>query len=377
MTRSRPPRPDSLTERVATASVMLGGLPAATRPAPGVAFAGYLPPSQSVHNFDDDRLRTDTLRGLACLLIVMFHATTEIRLFAPNSLRHVIMFNDWVSFVRVPLFTFLSGYVYAYRPLNERDRFGYLRRKARRLLLPMAFVSFVTVVAMILKNGMESETSIPLAWVKELGNPRLQLWFVEALFLIFTALSLGLYRYVFSRWFLFMAIILALAVEASGIAAFRLCSIMPAIGILPFFLAGAQLRALKIQRTHTALAIATYTLIAISFWRTLVVADVVNPIPYAAPLAALVAILVIGPKSAVLAWLGRYSMGIFLYHALILAAITPFFDTKPFVSLFFLTVLATALPILFELGLKKSWPNLLPLTLGQRDDSILSERFSA
>src|SRR5690348_13562586 len=64
--------------------------------------------------------RVQTLRGVACLLLVAFHAIGS----ASTSILHVPddspyrRFTNLFVHVRMPLFTFLSGLVYAYRPIR-------------------------------------------------------------------------------------------------------------------------------------------------------------------------------------------------------------------------------------------------------------------
>ena len=61
-----------------------------------------------------------TLRGLACILVVLFHV---IQSFLVNNIitseSFLVMFGALLAFVRMPLFTFLSGYVYSIRPVKE------------------------------------------------------------------------------------------------------------------------------------------------------------------------------------------------------------------------------------------------------------------
>jgi uncharacterized membrane protein len=65
--------------------------------------------------------RVQTLRGLACLLLVAFHtvgSTAASGLHVPDDSRYREFTNLFVH-LRMPLFTFLSGLVYAYRPLRS------------------------------------------------------------------------------------------------------------------------------------------------------------------------------------------------------------------------------------------------------------------
>ena len=85
-------------------------------------------------------LEIDTLRGLACLLLVAYHvigATPSIGLKLSDGLLREL--NDDLAYIRMPLFTFLSGFVYALRPYAGNWS-AYLKGKATRLLVPMLFV---------------------------------------------------------------------------------------------------------------------------------------------------------------------------------------------------------------------------------------------
>ena len=70
------------------------------------------------------RQRLDTLRGLACLLLVSYHVIggdRETGLRLPDE--HIAArINDFLALVRMPLFSFLSGMVYAWRPLRGDHR---------------------------------------------------------------------------------------------------------------------------------------------------------------------------------------------------------------------------------------------------------------
>ena len=68
-------------------------------------------------------LHLDTIRGLACLLLVTYHVVgpdrfTGMRVADGSFYRTVLA--DGPLLVRMPLFTFLSGFVYAYRPVRPR-----------------------------------------------------------------------------------------------------------------------------------------------------------------------------------------------------------------------------------------------------------------
>ncbi|MFD2015051.1 acyltransferase family protein [Vibrio olivae] len=82
-------------------------------------------------------IKVDTLRGLACILLVAFHVIGSD---ASNGLRvdtgWYREINDTFAYIRMPLFTFISGVVYAYRPFNG-DFGRFLSGKFKRVLVPM------------------------------------------------------------------------------------------------------------------------------------------------------------------------------------------------------------------------------------------------
>jgi fucose 4-O-acetylase-like acetyltransferase len=226
-----------------------------------------------------DILQINTLRGLACLLVVLTHATIEVRIYSAGSVPGVALFNDFTKFVRIPLFTFLSGYVYACRPLVGSDRWTYLRKKSRRLLLPMLFVSLITILARSVVQPGPAAQFLPFLWAAEIIEPSFQLWFVEALFVIFIGLAAGLYRYVFSIRLLLASLLLAFLIDWFGLSQFRQFSVVPALTILPYFLAGALLREARIATTFGVASLATLSLIVIGIWQTLVITGGMIPFP--------------------------------------------------------------------------------------------------
>lgn len=127
-------------------------------------------------------LKIDTLRGLACILLVAYHVVgnnPSIGLQLESGfLREV---SDLLKTVRMPLFTFLSGIVYAYRPLTENWP-TFLKGKARRLLIPMLIVGTAFAIIQSLVPGASNK--VENWWLLHIV-PVQHFWFVEALFWVF------------------------------------------------------------------------------------------------------------------------------------------------------------------------------------------------
>ena len=87
-----------------------------------------------------------TLRGLACLLLVGFHVigySTTSGMAVPDDSGWRLFANLFTP-LRMPLFAFLSGFVYAYRPVQPGQEGRFARKKLVRLWLPLLTVTTIT-----------------------------------------------------------------------------------------------------------------------------------------------------------------------------------------------------------------------------------------
>src|SRR3954451_22202707 len=92
------------------------------------------------------RLQTDTVRGIACLMLVAYHVVGGTRASGMGvgaGSYYRILIVDGPVLVRMPMFTFLSGFVYAYRPVRNGEVGTFVTKKVRRLLIPMVVVSTI------------------------------------------------------------------------------------------------------------------------------------------------------------------------------------------------------------------------------------------
>ena len=84
----------------------------------------------------------------------------------------------------MPLFTFLSGIVYALRPVSRGAGKHFAESKLKRLFVPFIFVSLTYAVAQKLAPGTNSNLAwaqIPLVVIW----PYAHLWFIAGLLLVF------------------------------------------------------------------------------------------------------------------------------------------------------------------------------------------------
>jgi hypothetical protein len=92
--------------------------------------------------------------------------------------------NELLGLIRMPLFTILSGIVYAAHPVISGKIAPFIRGKAMRLLLPLVFVGIPFAIMQKVRPG----ASVDKGWIDVLLVPVVRFahyWFVQALFLIF------------------------------------------------------------------------------------------------------------------------------------------------------------------------------------------------
>lgn len=188
-------------------------------------------------------LQIDTVRGLACLLLVAFHMVGETpqvgMRFPAESWVWPVM--EGLSHVRMPLFTLLSGIVYAARPVRVGGTRRFLHGKALRLLLPLVCVGLLFAVVQNVTPGTNRNIS-PEEMLLIPFFPYAHFWFVQALSLIFALIvpleRLGALATLQRSLLLWSASWLLLILRESTPDFFAFSR---ALYLLPFFLAGVIL----------------------------------------------------------------------------------------------------------------------------------------
>jgi fucose 4-O-acetylase-like acetyltransferase len=103
-------------------------------------------------------------------------------------------FANLFQYIRMPLFTFLSGFVYAYRPVMPGGALELARRKLTRLVLPLLCVSTLYFAATVLAPP-DSNGVIPLEQMWRIYVfPYVHYWFLQAIILLFALVA------VLDRW---------------------------------------------------------------------------------------------------------------------------------------------------------------------------------
>jgi peptidoglycan/LPS O-acetylase OafA/YrhL len=264
----------------------------------------------------------DTYRGLACVLLVAYHtiggSVTGLRLDEDSFWR---TFGDGLIYFRMPMFAFLSGVVYAWRPFTG-DGTRFLAGKMRRLLLPMLVVG----TAFAFLRSTVPGANIPWQnWSTLHIIPDAQYWFSESLFLIFLVVmileSLNLLRDLRN-----FAIVLAIAaIVHLTISPPRLLGLWGANYLFPFFLCGLGCSRFRIATTRF-LPIYIAVLVSASSYAIAGVlayvprSDRISIIALSLGVSSCFTLLASGWKNRTLAAIGFYSFSIYLFHVFFTAS---------------------------------------------------------
>lgn len=268
------------------------------------------------------------LRGLAVILMVAAHTigSRHRGLDLPD--------HSWWRYyyrgledIRMPLFTVISGYVYALRPgLVPSAYLAMVKGKAQRLLWPLLTVG---TLFFVVKLFVKDSNSVPKPgdfWrVYLFGFDHL--WFLQAIFLVFLvagALDASGRLSTERAWAISVVITMVLFVAIRLPESYDFFSVNGAFRLLPFFLLGYGLnryRLFDVKSRSAALVLLAFA--AVYIFKILIIMDLWAP---GAPLERVVSlgvgvlgvVLIYSARKLLswrwLAWIGTYSFGIYLLH---------------------------------------------------------------
>lgn len=186
----------------------------------------------------------ETLRGLAVLLMVAGHvigndASHGLRVPDDSGWRYAYFS---LTPMRLPLFTAISGFVYAFRPVAAGRWATFMRGKLRRLFVPFLVVGGAFILVQSIAPGVRTRPALG-ALPTLLIFPYAHFWYLYALAWVFALVgtldALGLLDGV-GGWAL--AVASSFALWASGLASTDLLGIGDATFLLPYFLLGLGVR---------------------------------------------------------------------------------------------------------------------------------------
>jgi fucose 4-O-acetylase-like acetyltransferase len=311
---------------------------------------------------DRRNIRIDTLRGLACLLLVLQHVvggniSSGLQL---DRLHGLVLFNEVLSYLRMPLFSVLSGYVYARRPFRQ-DAGAFMAGKARRLLIPMLVVG--TVFA-LLQSAVPGSNSQITDWHMLHIRPVAHYWFLESLFIIFMAI-LALEHVSALTTTPRFAFVFAAAASMFMLEPFPVYfGLAGAAYLFPFVLfglwfgrfAGNSKDDERVQLQLGLMLLLLAALHAVMLGQAL--PHIHSPVALAIGCAACLILLRSRVESTLLASVGRHSFAIFLFHSMASAASRIALTKMGLTSLYVMApaglLAGIALPVLAALWLRNA-----------------------
>jgi glucans biosynthesis protein C len=190
-------------------------------------------------------LSVETLRGAAIILVVMGHvigSSSEGGMKVPDDsfLRHLYY---TFEYLRMPLFTVISGWVYALHPANQAHIGDFMIKKVRRIIFPLIFVGISYFLLQYLIPGTNKKSDLSEIW-KIFVLPYTLFWYLPSLFLVFVVVAvIDAFRKMenFISWiFIFCMAIGVLLIRDLVISqeSLNYFSYKGAIYLLPFFVIG-------------------------------------------------------------------------------------------------------------------------------------------
>jgi fucose 4-O-acetylase-like acetyltransferase len=268
----------------------------------------------------------------------------------------------------MPLFTAISGFVYALKPVTG-DVFGkFLKGKSRRILLPMVFVGSLQYIMNAITPNVNQPVPLEEIW-KIYVFPYGQFWFLQALFLVFiviTILESSKALSTLKGWAIIFGIATLVLIFAEPRLPFNFFSFNRFLYLFPFFLLGLGINRFS-EKLFTKQNILILLVIFVSGitvqqlkWFGVLNFSTVgfNPLRVIVGITGIWLIFHIRKPNKWLAELGYYSYGIYLFHVLGTAGLRIFAKAVGLESLPMTFILGLAfglgLPILLELVLLKS-----------------------
>lgn len=283
-----------------------------------------------MENGKENDLSVETLRGLAIIMVVAGHVIGDgpqyaMKVADDSFLRHV--YYSFV-FLRIPLFTVISGWVYAIRPASRINLGSFSLKKARRLLLPMIFVGGAYYLVQYFVPGTTHKNALSEIW-RIFVFPFTLYWYLPSLFFVFMIVSL---LDSFSRiqsvknWIILLLFALALQILKSRLIVHEdpnYFSYKGVIYLLPFFLVGMGAQRFRELFSNTYLVSALLALLVAGLiiqqlaWYDVIQYSLTkgSGVGLLIGLTGSVLLLRLRWKSAWLIWLGGFAYSIYLFHA--------------------------------------------------------------
>jgi glucan biosynthesis protein C len=269
----------------------------------------------------------ETLRGIAVVLVVFGHMigyteTGGMRVSDDSVFRYLYYS---LEYFRLPLFTVISGWVYANKPVRATAQSNFVKGKLRRLILPMFVVSSLLFLSRMVVPGTNTTPEIS-DLARNLVFPYDVYWYLFSLFLIFLLISLldsKTFFQKFDGWaFTVLCSFIFLFISENFLDSIpNVLSFKGAAYLFPFFLIGIGIHRYK----DLLLANKMTPLILMIFIAVVAAQQFIWFSAYPQPEKHSVLGMTIGIctvlllfrlkfRNSFLGWIGNYAYSIFLFH---------------------------------------------------------------
>ena len=272
-------------------------------------------------------LHIETLRGLAVILVVFGHMigitkTGGMRV-SDDSIYRYLYYS--LEYIRLPLFTVISGWVYANKPIRAFDRSKFIKGKFRRLLIPMLVIGSLLFLFRMVVPGTNSTPEIENL-PRNLIFPYDVYWYLFSLFLIFLTISVLDTREFFHKFkgwlatlvcaFLFLFISENFLDPVPNFFSFK-----GAAYLFPFFLLGVGIYRFKDLVLHDRLTVLTLFVFVVSiviqqmvWFRYFPMQEKHSALGMTVGISGVLLLFRLKMRNNLLIWIGGYAYGIFLFH---------------------------------------------------------------
>ena len=272
--------------------------------------------------------RIQGIRGLAVALLVTFHATcTDLDTAVDSAgLQAMVFVTHVFDYIRMPLFGFAAGFVYALKPISRATYKEFAARKVTRLIVPCVIATtLMFAMQTVGHSGIAARLPPQQAWRIYL-YPTYQFWFTQALLVDFAFIALleaaGVLRTIGRLAVVLVATIVALVWLPAPPTS--LLSTPQAEYLLPFFLLGFAASRFRAQLLTSTVVSASLALLFGGL--AIHIASLALDPGYSLDRGSLLGVA-IGcaaglcaisclPRTQLLRALGGFSFAIFLYHVL-------------------------------------------------------------
>lgn len=271
----------------------------------------------------------DVSRGIAISLMVLGHSVTAVANTTLGVSPGWALFNEIFSVVRMPLFFFLAG-VFLVSTLKKRGYGGWVLDKAQYLLYPWLVWSLLRGLLEVglVQFGIGGQIELSDVFLGIVWNPRI--WYLPALFVAFAVIG-GVYALVRGRrWWPFVALGAVLILFQATVLSWW----PPLLNVHPFtlfMLAGCVLGSLavmlaKASRWQTfGIGVAAASAFTLAVWFAApagLLSEQLSPVFVACAVVGVTALVALGrlldktPPGVVLERLGKWSLVIYVSHAI-------------------------------------------------------------